>query len=303
MNQPHPNHRSPSTLPEELRQPEVPAHVRSWIADVTGTSVRVVEALDGASSAAIHRIDLVDGEQVVVRRYVWRGYLDAEPDAPKREVEALRFARRHGLPVPELIAADVTGASIGDGVPVVLTTLVAGRPVAVPDLERLAETAATIHGVDPTGYPHDHFPWCVDEMTAPPAGTNQPGLWERALELWHAGPPGHPVAFVHRDFHPGNVLWSDGKLSGVVDWANACRGPAGCDIAHCRANLRNLADPETADRFVDIYASLTGVALDPFWIMAGHLEHNPRHWTAERLAADEPDLERAVRALTAGPVP
>ncbi len=105
-------------------------------------------------------------------------------------------------------------------------------------------------------------------------------------------------AFIHRDFHPGNLLWSRRRLTGIVDWAAACRGPIGCDIAHCRANLRDLADPVTADRFVSIYSSLTGYQLDPFWVMAGHLEHDHDHWTKERLAVDEPDLERALRALT-----
>jgi hypothetical protein len=32
--------------------------------------------------------------------------------------------------------------------------------------------------------------------------------------------------------------------------------------------------------------------------MAGQLEHDHHHWTLERLDVDEPDLERAVRAIT-----
>jgi hypothetical protein len=31
--------------------------------------------------------------------------------------------------------------------------------------------------------------------------------------------------------------------------------------------------------------------------MAGHLEHDHAHWTSDRLAQDEPDLERALRQL------
>ncbi|WP_081412680.1 phosphotransferase [Fictibacillus gelatini] len=26
--------------------------------------------------------------------------------------------------------------------------------------------------------------------------------------------------FIHRDYHPCNVLWEDGRLTGVVDWVN-----------------------------------------------------------------------------------
>jgi hypothetical protein len=49
---------------------------------------------------------------------------------------------------------------------------------------------------------------------------------------------------------------------------------------------------------VTAYSSLTGEALDPFWVMAGHLEHSHDHWAPERLVADEPDLENAVRSIT-----
>ena len=50
--------------------------------------------------------------------------------------------------------------------------------------------------------------------------------------------------------------------------------------------------------FVAAYAAATGEALDPFWVMAGHLEHDHDHWTHGRFDVDEPDLERAVRAIT-----
>ena len=53
----------------------------------------------------------------------------------------------------------------------------------------------------------------------PPAGRSCPAAWERAIEV-HAGPP--PVserAFIHRDFHPGNVCGAGTSRSGIVDWS------------------------------------------------------------------------------------
>lgn len=264
---------------------------------MTGARVVGVTRLQGASSVALHRLDLADGTRLALRRYVWRQYIESEPEAPGREVDAIRFARKNGLPAPDLVAHDTTGAHIGDGVPLVLTSFLPGRPVAVPDLERLAEAAALVHSIDASEFGHDYFPWYEDEMTTPPPLTTRPRLWERAIDLWRSGLPAHRATFVHRDFHPGNLLWSRGQLAGVVDWASACRGPTGCDIAHCRANLRHLADPRTADDFVATYIALTGEELDPFWVMAGHLEHSHAHWSEERLAKDEPDLEAAMWAL------
>jgi Ser/Thr protein kinase RdoA (MazF antagonist) len=107
--------------------------------------------------------------------------------------------------------------------------------------------------------------------------------------------PAYHQTFIHRDFHPGNVLWSRGQSTGVVDWADACRGPWGCDAAHCRAMLIQLAGPEAADRFLDAYESLTGWKLDPYWEIASVLEHGPSHWNPVTVDESEPRLERALR--------
>jgi Ser/Thr protein kinase RdoA (MazF antagonist) len=197
--------------------------------------------------------------------------------------------------VPEVLAADVTGAVVGDGVPAILMTLVPGRAVGVPDLERLARVAATIHDVDPKGFGHDYFPWCQEATSGPPPSARRPELWHAAIDRWLNHPPGYRGAFIHRDFHPGNVMWSRGVSTGVVDWAEACRGPWGCDVAHCRAQLIQLGGPEVADRFLDAYEALTGGKLDPYWEIASVLEHGPSHWNPVNVAESEPRLERALR--------
>ena len=142
---------------------------------------------------------------------------------------------------------------------------------------------------------HEYFRWYAGQP-APPALARHPQLWQKAIDIWRDGMPAHRPTFIHRDFHPGNVIWSRREVVGVVDWVNVCQGPVGVDLAHCRANLRATSGPEVADRFLAAYQSLTGETLDPYWIIASHLEHDPEHWTAERLAAAEPDLMVAVRA-------
>src|SRR5205823_12280001 len=87
----HPNHREPCSLPVELRNPVVPGEVRAWVARQAGAPVVRVRRLAGASSAAVHAVHLADGTRLVLRRYLWRGFLDDEPLAPRREVDALGF--------------------------------------------------------------------------------------------------------------------------------------------------------------------------------------------------------------------
>ena len=56
--------------------------------------------------------------------------------------------------------------------------------------------------------------------------------------------------FLHRDFHPGNLLWTDERITGVVDWVSACAGPPEEDIGHCRANLAIRHGQDWADEFL-----------------------------------------------------
>jgi RimJ/RimL family protein N-acetyltransferase len=296
-NRRHPNHRELASLPVELRRTTVPVEVRAWAERTAGASIVSARRLPGASSTAVHGLRLSDGRRMVLRRYVWPGFLDAEPAGPRREVDALLLAGERGLRVPELVGFDLAGDGIGDGVPVVLMSWLSGRAVGVPDLGLLAETAAAVHDVDPTGLGHDYFPWYQGTAVGPPPASTRPALWEEAIELWRTAVPSYRPALIHRDFHPGNVLWSRRRLSGVVDWVNACRGPRGCDVAHCRGNLIDLGGVAAADGFVAAYEAVTGEPHHPYWDMASILEAGPSSWTSQRLVELEARLAEAVRLL------
>jgi aminoglycoside/choline kinase family phosphotransferase len=104
--------------------------------------------------------------------------------------------------------------------------------------------------------------------------------------------PAYEECFIHRDFHPGNVLWSRGAVSGLVDWTNACTGPVGIDIATCRWNLQEWAGEDVATAFVTSYEELTGRPHHPYWDVAKIVEDDwdliddPRRvWAAEDLLA------------------
>ena len=270
----------------------MPGQVREWIERATTSRVASVRRLPGASSTAVHLVLLADGRTLVLRRYVWEKFRIEEPEAPVREVEALEYARQHGLPVPAVIAADASGEDVGDGVPVVLMDRFRGRALASPDVRALAGLAAQVHRIAGSDFGHRYFPWCRDTSTKPPHACRHPQAWERALHLWRTAEPPYQACFVHRDFHPGNVLWSRGAGPGLVDWANACRGPAGIDIATCRWNLQDWADEDAANGFVIAYEEITGVRHHPYWDVAKIVEDDwdriddpQRVWFAEELLA------------------
>lgn len=298
----HPNQRSPEELPVALRRAPVPAQVREWIRRATGSPVVSVRRLPGASSTAVHSVQLAGGTTLVLRRYVWEGFRNDEPEAPAREVDALEYARRHGLPVPAVVAADPTGLDVGDGVPVVLMTRVPGRALPSPDVRALAALAVRVHSIRGEGFGHRYFPWCRDTSTRPPAACRRPGVWEQALHLWRSAEPPYETSFIHRDFHPGNILFSRGALGGLVDWANACTGPAGIDVATCRWNLHDWAGEGAAAAFVDAYEELTGRPHHPYWDVAKIVENDwdridapAQVWAAEDLLAQA--LPRLLAAV------
>lgn len=100
--------------------------------------------------------------------------------------------------------------------------------------------------------------------------------------------------FIHRDYHPGNVLWSHHQISGIVDWPSACRGPAEADVGHCRANLIGHFGQKAADRFLAIWKTVSGTAdYHPYFDLTDVLS-----WSSD---ADQPDpvLDEFVAAAAA----
>jgi aminoglycoside phosphotransferase (APT) family kinase protein len=104
--------------------------------------------------------------------------------------------------------------------------------------------------------------------------------------------PDYAPVLCHRDFHPGNVLWRDGRLSGVVDWTHSCVGPAAADVAHCRVNLAVLFGQDVADEFARRYGAVDDLAWFDVVDLVGWRTLEPWRWqdagrvdiTAETLA-------------------
>jgi hypothetical protein len=87
------------------------------------------------------------------------------------------------------------------------------------------------------------------------------GLRDAAREA-ASGPLVEEKVLVHGDYQHFNVLWCDGRLSGVVDWPNAATGNRGSDVGHCRLNLAVLFDTRTAGDYLVMYERAAGVRVD-----------------------------------------
>jgi aminoglycoside phosphotransferase (APT) family kinase protein len=217
---------------------------------------------------------------LVLRRFVNEQWVRAEPDVAVREGMSLQHATRAGLPAPDLIALDADGEHCG--VPATLVLRLEGSVVLEPSdrkqwLRGLAETAARIHRVDAAGFRWKYSRYNEGVTLTPPRWSKQRDAWAKAIEIVEGPSRSYSECFVHRDYHPSNVLWKNGRVSGVVDWVNGCRGPAGIDVAWCRHNLANLHGVPVADEFLRAYVAEAGSEFqyDPYWDLMSVVELLP----------------------------
>lgn len=270
--------------PSRLSDAPPPEALR-WVRDCvgSGTSVEAVSPLAGATSSSLHSIKLRhDGSilRLVLRRFVDEGWLALEPDLALHEASSIRKASRADVPTPGLVAFDEDGSRCG--VPATLTTLLPGRVVLQPAdfgdwARQLAGAAARVHALGAEDHPWKYYPYVDTQKLEPPPWSEFPEKWERAIESVRGPRPLSRECFIHRDYHPNNVIWEGARLSGVVDWVNACRGAAGFDVAWCRLNLAKLHGVAAADEFLCAYetAAGAGFAYDPYWDLIALVEVLP----------------------------
>jgi aminoglycoside/choline kinase family phosphotransferase len=60
---------------------------------------------------------------------------------------------------------------------------------------------------------------------------------------------------LHGDFWPGNTLWRDGRLVGVIDWEDAAIGDPLADVANARLELLWAFGADTDEDFTRRYAA------------------------------------------------
>lgn len=271
-----------------------------------GAALTAVRPLEGGSSSAVYALDVRDAagrvHELVLRRFTNANWLAKEPDLAEHEAAALQAAAGVPIPAPRLVAFDPKPAH-GD-VPLVLMTRLRGGVYLSPKdlepwLEQLAGALATVHGLEGAAIAWEYSPWFNVEEMSVPAWAMDPGPWRALFSRVRAGAPETRRGFLHRDFHPGNILFHRAKVSGIVDWVNACMGPLEVDVSHCRANLAVIHGMEAADAFDRAYRAQTGApAADPYWDAAQVADADTEDFSG-LLAFNTFGLELTVEAIQA----
>jgi aminoglycoside phosphotransferase (APT) family kinase protein len=206
--------------------------------------------LTGATGSQVTAIETVrpDGRrQVLVLRQYGEANLRADPHAADTEARLLRLLLAAGLPVPRPYLADESG-SIVPG-PWLLQDYIDGERIDDPaDLAdftgQLAAVLARLHDISVTTVDVPFLAPVSDGVAlrmgtaVPGAGGfgNEPAI-RAALRASWPPPAANRPAVLHGDYWPGNVLWRDGTLVGVVDWEDAAFGDPLADLAITRLEV------------------------------------------------------------------
>ncbi len=284
---PRENPVTPDDVRSRIRADPPPATF-SWLAECVGARARVDSwmILAGGSACAVHAVDVVDASglrhPLVLKRFFREDWLTREPDLAAREARHLEKLSATPLPIPRLVGVDPQ-ASRCDW-PAVLMTRLPGRSELVPEdmddwLLGLVEPLPVLHGLSESVYA-DLAPYRayaqVDELVVP-EWSARPDAWKRAIDCVQAPPPSTRERFVHRDYHPTNVLWTQSRVSAILDFTDSSRGPAAADLGHCRLNLAQLHGPDVAERFLALHESTApgSIELDPYWDLLSLIEILP----------------------------
>ena len=181
------------------------------------------------------------------------------------EWKRLVFAERLSVPTPEPIAFDRRCEWFG--IPSIVMSKLPGRPDVAPSdldswLEEFARVQAEIHSA-----PANRVPAVMRarEIIAQPVGDHElPPSPEVDAAIRYVGrrfarARTRDLVIGHGDAHPGNVLWSRGRISGVTDWHHAGLFPRGHEVAYARADIAVLVGPRAADHYLEAYERLAGV--------------------------------------------
>ncbi|MFJ8045788.1 phosphotransferase family protein [Kitasatospora sp. NPDC096147] len=286
------------------------ARTRTWVESQLPSGERVVaaERLRGGWTSEMRRLHTGGpggGRALVLRSFVQPFFLEHADGLLTREADILTLLGPGPVPAAELVAVDATGAHCDH--PSLLMTLLPGTvrlddAEAAERAELLAVQLAAIHrtGVTDRQRPRVYQAWTAPERVRVPELTTRPELWQQAIDVLRQDPPPYTGRFLHRDYHPGNVLFtgtstgtSTGtgtdaalRISGVVDWVETSWGPADLDVAHCSTALALLHGAPAGLRFPDHYRAAGGE-------LAPSREAR-RYWQLLDALAFAPDAEKVA---------
>jgi aminoglycoside phosphotransferase (APT) family kinase protein len=258
-----------------------------------------------AETIALEYRDAKGAAQTVVVRRIGGRTEAADRTTAAEQYELLRALHEVGLPVPEPLLLDESRTLLAE--PYLILGYLPGVTVSGPPdpaafARALARQLADIHRLGRGVIGACRFVPCArasyGELLAEPPFACTDAFPQREIRdaLLRAWPlqQRNPDCLLHGDFHSGNVVWTDGQPTGVLDWADALIGDPLVDVSLTRLDLVWMLDDAAADTFTQAYLDAT--ACDPtdlaHWDLFATLRpgSNLAAWASAWPALGRPDL-------------
>jgi aminoglycoside phosphotransferase (APT) family kinase protein len=276
------------TVRRDARRRDEVAFARLAGAIRPGARLAELTPLHGGVTALITAMEIVgaDGvrERVVVRQHgerdrAWNG------NVALNEYRLLQMLAEAGFPAPEPVFVDPDGAFFPT--PVIVIGYIDGTPDLALDrfpdsVQQMADVLARLHAVDLAEHELDSLPAIRDTLRRllfdVPERRGMAPDEQRVREAMLAAWPtiaARPPALLHGDFWPGNLLWNDDGLAGVIDWEDAALGDPLFDLAAVRLELHWARDADAVAAFTERYLARAGLDEPedlPFWDLSAALD-------------------------------
>jgi aminoglycoside phosphotransferase (APT) family kinase protein len=239
--------------------------------------------LEGGVSAQVFALDaqMSDGtiQKLVVRQY-GDANLKADSSIATHEYQLLESLYSRGLPVPKPYLTDESRNILPS--PYLVAGFIDGQTIdepanAIPYVQQMAEVLAKIHEVEAPSFLPDQQGVFTDKLAERPQHSDESlsesEIRETLARHWPPQQQNHSV-LLHGDFWPGNTMWRDGKLVGVIDWEDAAVGDPLADLSNGRLEILMFFGVESMNAFTHHYQSLApGLNYDnlPYWDLCASL--------------------------------
>lgn len=271
--------------------------------------------LAGGVSAQLTGVDALlpsgQADRLVLRQY-GAANLRSDPHVAVHEYALLRLLHSAGLPVPRPRHADESATIVP--VPCLVIEFIDGQAVTDPSqlttsmTEFTGQLAAALAQLHTAAFTLADAPYLADISAiaarrvqtwpaAPDESLSESAVRTALARIWPPPRRNQPV-LLHGDFWPGNTLWRDGTLVGVVDWEDAVLGDPLHDVANARMEICMAFGASAATEFTRQYRALRP-AMDMtalrHWDLYAALRHAGRMSEWGLTAGDRHRLETGHR--------
>jgi aminoglycoside phosphotransferase (APT) family kinase protein len=270
--------------------------------------------LEGGVSAQVTALEIVlpGGER---KRFVLRQHgprdLAQNPHVAVDEFRLLSILQSHAIPAPAPHYYDESGTLVPT--PYIVVAYIEGQSDFAPSnlqdaLHQYAEHLSAIHRItcarEDLSFLPDMGVVCADKLSARPAKLDETlgeGRIRETLEASWPVPTRNEPVLLHGDYWPGNIIWKDERIAGVIDWEDAKYGDPLADLGNSRLEMLWAFGPEAMQSFTDYYAAIMSVDLTPlpYWDLFAALRPAGRlaEWAGSE--AREREMRKAHRLFVA----